>query len=66
MKIGPRCTHRRVRGSRLVGAGDANVVVAYCSLKTIFFVTLLANNLGEEQTDSKRLCLFPKCGTVIS
>ena len=43
MRIGPRCTHRRVLGSRLVGAIDADVVVARCSLKILFFVTLLAN-----------------------
>ena len=55
----PRCTHRRVPGFRLVGAGDADVVVACCSLKIIFFVTLLANNLGEEQTAAEGLC-FPK------
>ena len=55
MKIEPRCTRRRVPESRLVGAGGADVVVARCSPKILFFVTLLANNLGEEQTDSKRL-----------
>ena len=58
MIIVPRCTHRRVPGSRLVGAGDADVAVARCSLKIIFFVTLLANNLGKEQTGSRR-ALFP-------
>ena len=31
-RIGPRCTHRRVPGSRWVGAGDADV--ARCSLKS--------------------------------
>ena len=68
MRIGPRCTHRRVPGSRLVGAGDADVVVARCSLKILFFVTLLANNLGEEQTTA-RGCVFPKirhCHIIIT
>ena len=67
MRIEPRCTHRRVPGSRLVTcAGDAGVAVARCSLKILFFAMLLANRLGEEQTDRKRLCLFSKYGTVIS
>ena len=61
-----RCTHRRVPGSRLVGAGDADVVVVRCSLKNIFFVTLLANKLGEEQTEQQDAAFFPKYGTVIS
>ena len=58
MRIGPRCFHRRVPGSKLVGAGDADVVVARCSLKILFFVMLLANDPGKEQTDSKKVCFY--------
>ena len=54
MRIVPRCTHRKVSGSTLVGAGDADVDVARCSIKILFSVTLLANNLGKEQTGSRR------------
>ena len=33
-RIRPRCTHRRVPGSRWVGAGDAGADVARCSLRS--------------------------------
>ena len=66
MRIEPRCTHRGVPGSRLVGAGDADVVVARCSHKIILFVTLLATKLGEEQTEQLEAVFLPKYGPVIS
>ena len=53
MRIKPRCTHRRVPGSRLVGDGDGDGDFARCSLKIIFFVTLLATNSVKNRLKSK-------------
>ena len=59
-RIEPRCTHRRVPGSRLVGAGAGDADVARYFLKIIFFVTLLATNSEKKRLNNKGTISFPK------
>ena len=63
-EIRPDCTHKRVPGSRLVGAGDADADVARCSVKILFFVTLLATNTGKNKLTA-RVCVCSQ-NTVLS
>ena len=55
--------------TRVLCLKQTDVVVARCSLKIIFFVTLLANKLGEEQTDRQQAVFVPKirhCHIIIT
>ena len=48
-RIEPRCTHRRVLRSRWVGAGDADIDVARCSLKSFSLLRCLLRTRGRNR-----------------